>query len=195
MSSPPPRARSPAARAIPGYLYSDLASLYERAGMIKGEDGLGDADSHPHYAQRRHHPPHPRPDRLHHRGTDRAGPRDLDQTGVYPPISVLPSLSRLMKDGIGEGYTRADHSAAVQPALRLLLQGEGRPEPGQRHRRGRALAIPTRSTWPSARLLRRYFVHQGDGREPHHGADAWTWAGSCCSILPRERAGPRGQRH
>ena len=64
----------PGRKGYPGYLYSDLASLYERAGIIKGAQGLGDPDSHPDHAQRRHHPPHPRPDRLYHRGADRAGP-------------------------------------------------------------------------------------------------------------------------
>ena len=65
--------------------------------------------------------------------------RDLDQKGIYPPIGVLPSLSRLMKDGIGKGYTREDHSAPFQPAVRLLFQSAGRSLPGLGHRRRRTV--------------------------------------------------------
>ena len=102
------RARSPGqATGFPGYLYSDLASLYERAGIIKGSK-LCDPDPDPDHARRRHYPPHPRPDGLHHR-RQIVLDRGMDATGLYPPVSVLPSLSRLMKDGIGAGYTREDH--------------------------------------------------------------------------------------
>lgn len=63
--------------------------------------------------------------------------RSLDQTGIYPSVSVLPSLSRLMKDGIGEGYTREDHSVAANQLLRLC-KGAGRKVACFRYRRGRA---------------------------------------------------------
>lgn len=99
----------PARKGFPGYLYSDLASLYERAGVIKGSDGS--VTQIPILTMPNDDITHPVPDLT---GYITEGQivldRGLDQTGVYPPISVLPSLSRLMKDGIGEGYTRYDHS-------------------------------------------------------------------------------------
>lgn len=99
----------PARKGFPGYLYSDLASLYERAGVINGSDGS--VTQIPILTMPNDDITHPVPDLT---GYITEGQivldRGLDQTGVYPPISVLPSLSRLMKDGIGEGYTRYDHS-------------------------------------------------------------------------------------
>lgn len=99
----------PGRKGFPGYLYSDLASLYERAGVIKGSDGS--VTQIPILTMPNDDITHPIPDLT---GYITEGQivldRVLDHTGVYPPISVLPSLSRLMKDGIGEGYTRSDHS-------------------------------------------------------------------------------------
>jgi V/A-type H+-transporting ATPase subunit B len=89
-------------------LYSDLASLYERAGVLKG--GNGSVTQLPILTMPNDDITNPVPDLT---GYITEGQivldRYLDQTGIYPPVSVLPSLSRLMKDGIGEGYTRADH--------------------------------------------------------------------------------------
>ncbi len=102
----------PGRKGFPGYLYSDLASLYERAGIIKG--CKGSVTQLPILTMPNDDITHPVPDLT---GYITEGQivldRDLDQKGVYPPISVLPSLSRLMKDGIGEGYTRVDHSAVA----------------------------------------------------------------------------------
>ncbi len=99
----------PARKGYPGYLYSDLASLYERAGVIK--NCKGSVTQIPILTMPNDDITHPIPDLT---GYITEGQivldRYLDQQGIYPPISVLPSLSRLMKDGIGEGYTRADHS-------------------------------------------------------------------------------------
>ncbi len=99
----------PARKGFPGYLYSDLASIYERAGIINGSEGS--VTQIPILTMPNDDITHPIPDLT---GYITEGQivldRNLDQTGIYPPISVLPSLSRLMKDGIGEGYTRADHS-------------------------------------------------------------------------------------
>lgn len=100
----------PGRKGFPGYLYSDLASLYERAGVI--DTAQGSVTQIPILTMPNDDITHPVPDLT---GYITEGQivldRSLDQMGVYPPISVLPSLSRLMKDGIGEGYTRADHSA------------------------------------------------------------------------------------
>jgi V/A-type H+-transporting ATPase subunit B len=100
----------PSRKGYPGYMYSDLANLYERAGSIRGQPGTltqlpiltmpGDDIGHPI--------------------ADLTGyitegqivlDRDLDRRGIYPPVRVLPSLSRLMSSGIGEGYTHKDHPA------------------------------------------------------------------------------------
>ena len=82
----------PSRKGYPGYLYSELATIYERAGIVT----------------------HPIPDLT---GYITEGQIVLDRSlfgnNIYPPISVLPSLSRLMKDGIGEGYTRADHQSVA----------------------------------------------------------------------------------
>ena len=99
----------PSRKGYPGYLYSELATLYERAGIVQGQEGSVTQIPILTMPQRRYHPPHPGFDRLYHGGTDRSGPAALHGQSIYPPINVLPSLSRLMKDGIGEGYTRADH--------------------------------------------------------------------------------------
>ena len=102
------REEVPGRRGYPGYMYTDLASLYERAGIIKGRKGSvtqlsiltmpGDDITHPI------------PDLS---GYITEGQivvnRDLHRKGIYPPINVLPSLSRLMNLGIGKGFTREDH--------------------------------------------------------------------------------------
>ncbi|PSQ17721.1 V-type ATP synthase subunit B [Halobacteriales archaeon QS_8_69_26] len=109
------REEVPGRRGYPGYMYTDLAQIYERAGRIKGEDGSitqipiltmpGDDDTHPI------------PDLT---GYITEGQiyvnRDLNSQGIKPPIQVLPSLSRLQDEGIGEGLTREDH-ADVQAQL------------------------------------------------------------------------------
>ncbi len=102
----------PGRKGYPGYLYSDLASLYERAGIVKGSKGS--VTQIPILTMPNDDITHPVPDLT---GYITEGQivldRSLDQTGIYPPVAVLPSLSRLMKDGIGEGYTRSDHSAVA----------------------------------------------------------------------------------
>ena len=100
----------PSRKGYPGYLYSDLASLYERAGIIK--DAKGSVTQVPILSMPNDDITHPVPDLTGYitEGQIVLG-RDLNTAGVYPPVSVLPSLSRLMKDGIGEGFTREDHPA------------------------------------------------------------------------------------
>ena len=102
----------PGRKGYPGYLYSDLASLYERAGMIQGKKGS--VTQVPILSMPNDDITHPIPDLT---GYITEGQIVLDRTleskGIYPPISVLPSLSRLMKSGIGEGFTRADHQSVA----------------------------------------------------------------------------------
>lgn len=104
------RGEVPGRKGYPGYLYSDLAELYERAGKIKGS--TGSITQIPILTMPNDDISHPIPDLT---GYITEGQivldRELSQKGVYPPVSGLPSLSRLMKDGIGEGMTREDHSA------------------------------------------------------------------------------------
>ncbi len=102
------REEVPSRKGYPGYLYSDLAGLYERAGMIKGSQGS--ITQIPILTMPNDDITHPVPDLT---GFITEGQiilsRELYQKNIYPPINVLPSLSRLQKESIGEGYTREDH--------------------------------------------------------------------------------------
>lgn len=102
------RGQIPSRKGYPGYLYSDLASLYERAGRIKNKKGS--ITQIPILSMPNDDITHPIPDLT---GYITEGQivleRELFQKNVYPPVAGLPSLSRLMKDGIGEGMTREDH--------------------------------------------------------------------------------------
>lgn len=116
------REEVPGRRGYPGYMFSDLASSYERAGRIHGNHGsvtqliiltMPDDDI-----------THPIPDLT---GYITEGQivlsRDLHHKGIYPPIDVLPSLSRLMDAGIGEGKTRPDHHAVADQLYALYVEG------------------------------------------------------------------------
>ncbi|WP_336362230.1 ATP synthase subunit B [Halalkalicoccus salilacus] len=117
------REEVPGRRGYPGYMYTDLAQLYERAGRIKGREGSvtqipiltmpGDDDTHPI------------PDLT---GYITEGQimmdRDLNSQGIEPPVNVLPSLSRLMDDGIGEGLTREDHADVSDQLYAAYAEGE-----------------------------------------------------------------------
>lgn len=98
----------PSRKGFPGYLYSELATIYERAGIVQGVNGS--VTQIPILTMPNDDITHPIPDLT---GYITEGQIVLDRVlhgqAIYPPINVLPSLSRLMKDGIGEGYTRADH--------------------------------------------------------------------------------------
>ena len=98
----------PSRKGYPGYLYSELATLYERAGIVEGVNGS--VTQLPILTMPNDDITHPIPDLT---GYITEGQTVLDRNlhgqAIYPPISVLPSLSRLMKDGIGKGYTREDH--------------------------------------------------------------------------------------
>ncbi|HRX16623.1 MAG TPA: V-type ATP synthase subunit B [Spirochaetota bacterium] len=102
------RGEIPSRKGYPGYLYSDLAELYERSGMIKGCSGS--ITQLPILTMPNDDISHPIPDLT---GYITEGQivfdRDMNSRGIYPPVAGLPSLSRLMKDGIGEDMTRIDH--------------------------------------------------------------------------------------
>lgn len=98
----------PSRKGFPGYLYSELAAIYERAGIVRGVEGS--VTQLPILTMPNDDITHPIPDLT---GYITEGQivldRPLNGQSIYPPINILPSLSRLMKDGIGEGYTREDH--------------------------------------------------------------------------------------
>jgi len=102
------REEVPGRRGYPGYMYTDLANIYERAGMIKGQKGS--VTQIPILTMPGDDITHPIPDLT---GYITEGQivvnRELHRKGIYPPINVLPSLSRLMNLGIGKGKTREDH--------------------------------------------------------------------------------------
>ena len=102
----------PSRKGYPAYLYSDLASLYERAGVVREREGS--VTQIPILTMPNDDITHPIPDLT---GFITEGQivlsRDLDAKNIYPPIDVLTSLSRLMKDGIGKGYTREDHPSVA----------------------------------------------------------------------------------
>lgn len=116
------REEIPGRRGYPGYMYTDLAMIYERAGMIKGKKGsitqipiltmIGDDITHPI------------PDLT---GYITEGQivlaRELHRKGIYPPVDVLPSLSRLMNLGIGEGKTRDDHKQVSDQLYAMYAEG------------------------------------------------------------------------
>ncbi|HTO86708.1 MAG TPA: V-type ATP synthase subunit B [Thermoanaerobaculia bacterium] len=103
----------PSRKGYPGYLYSDLASLFERAGRIRGRPGS--VTQLPILTMPAGDVTHPIPDLT---GYITEGQivldRGLERRGIYPPVDVLPSLSRLMGDGIGAGRTREDHEAVAR---------------------------------------------------------------------------------
>ena len=98
----------PSRKGYPGHLYSELATIYERAGIVQGVNGS--VTQLPILTMPNDDITHPIPDLT---GYITEGQivldRPLNGQSIYPPINILPSLSRLMKDGIGEGYTREDH--------------------------------------------------------------------------------------
>ncbi len=152
----------PSRKGYPGYMYSDLAALYERAGCIKGHPGS--LTQLPILTMPSDDISHPIPDLT---GYITEGQivldRDLDRRGIYPPIKVLPSLSRLMKDGIGAGFTDPDHPALASQlyavyarAIRVRLLAsvvgvEGLPE-------------IDRTYLELGDTLERELVHQEEGR-------------------------------
>jgi len=100
----------PSRKGYPGYLYSDLASLYERAGIVEGS--TGSVTQIPILSMPNDDITHPIPDLTAYITEGQIVlDRVMNMKSIYPPIAVLPSLSRLMKDGIGKGFTREDHSS------------------------------------------------------------------------------------
>jgi V/A-type H+-transporting ATPase subunit B len=116
------REEVPGRRGYPGYMYTDLATIYERAGRIKGEKGS--ITQIPMLTMPDDDITHPIPDLT---GYITEGQivleRGLHKKGIYPPISVLPCLSRLMDRGIGEGRTREDHAGVSNQLYAAYAEG------------------------------------------------------------------------
>ncbi len=121
------RKEVPGRRGYPGYMYTDLATLYERAGRMKGRDGS--ITMIPILTMPEDDKTHPIPDLT---GYITEGQvilsRELYQKGVMPPIDVLPSLSRLKDKGIGEGKTRKDHAATMNQLFAAYARGKDAKE-------------------------------------------------------------------
>jgi V/A-type H+/Na+-transporting ATPase subunit B len=117
------RKEIPGRRGYPGYLYTDLATLYERAGRIKGKKGS--ITLLPVLTMPEDDKTHPIPDLT---GYITEGQiilsRELHRKGIYPPVDVLPSLSRLKDKGIGEGKTREDHSDVLNQLFACYAKGK-----------------------------------------------------------------------
>jgi len=173
----------PARKGYPGYLYSDLAEIYERAGRIKNRHGS--ITMVPVVSMPSDDITHPIPDLT---GYITEGQivlsRDLHNQGIYPPIHVPPSLSRLMKDGIGKDYTREDHGhianqlyAAYTRALdaRNLASIIGAEELSERDR----------GYLKFAEAFEKQFVGQGETTD-RSIVDTLNLAWELLSLLPKE---------
>ena len=177
------REEIPGRRGYPGYMYSDLASIYERAGRIKGKPGS--ITQIPILTMPDDDITHPIPDLT---GYITEGQivlsRELHRKGVYPPIDVLPCLSRLMNLGIGPGKTREDHRALSDQLYALYAQGRD-------VRRLAAIVGEEGLTDSDKRLLKfaqdfeQEFVNQGD-REREIG-DTLDLGWKFLRYLPKDR--------
>jgi V/A-type H+-transporting ATPase subunit B len=175
------REEIPGRRGYPGYMYTDLASLYERAGIVHGKPGS--ITQIPILTMPDDDITHPIPDLT---GYITEGQivlsRDLHRRGISPPIDVLPSLSRLMGNGIGEGRTRKAHRAWSDQLYASYARG--------REARGMAAIVGAGGLIESDRRALEFadrfeqeFVHQGSGRRDIDETFAVGWR--LLETLPR----------
>jgi V/A-type H+-transporting ATPase subunit B len=176
------REEVPGRRGYPGYMYTDLASLFERAGVVQSKKGS--ITQIPILTMPDDDITHPIPDLT---GYITEGQivlsRDLHRAGVSPPIDVLPSLSRLMSAGIGEGKTRRSHRELADQLYASYARG--------REARGMAAIVGAAGLAPSDRralefadLFEREFVNQGAGRRTIDETFDAAWR--LLKTLPRE---------
>jgi len=156
------REELPGRRGYPGYMYSDLASLYERAGRIRNRPGS--ITMLPVVTMPEDDITHPIPDLT---GYITEGQivlsREMHQKGIFPPIDVLPSLSRLMQNGIGEGHTRPDHRSVANQLYANYARG--RDLRGLEAIVGReGMSDRDKIMLNFADAFEREFVHQQTGR-------------------------------
>jgi V/A-type H+-transporting ATPase subunit B len=177
------RKEIPGRRGYPGYLYTDLATLYERAGRIKGKNGsitlipiltMPDDDK-----------THPIPDLT---GYITEGQiilsRELERKGIYPPVDPLPSLSRLRDKAIGEGRTREDHAGVANQLFAAYARGREVRELvvilGEA-----ALSDLDRKYLKFAEEFENRFIRQGEN-ENRSMVDTLNISWQLLSLLPRE---------
>ena len=171
------REEVPGRRGYPGYMYTDLATIYERAGRIEGRKGS--ITQLPILTMPNDDITHPIPDLT---GYITEGQiyvdRQLHNRQIYPPINVLPSLSRLMKSAIGEGMTRADHGEVSNQLYANYAIGKDtlamKAVVGEEALSGRISC--TSSSWTSTR---RSSSTRGTRGGP--SSRRWTWRGPCCA--------------
>lgn len=176
------RKEVPGRRGYPGYLYSDLATLYERAGRIQGEQGS--ITQLPILSMPEDDKTHPIPDLT---GYITEGQivlaRDLHQRGIYPPVQVLGSLSRLMPKGIGEGKTREDHSGVANQLFASYARGQEVRELATILGEG-SLTDTDKKYLQFVERFEREFVQQGPD-ENRTIEDTLTIGWKLLSILPK----------
>lgn len=177
------REEVPGRRGYPGYMYTDLANIYERAGIIDGKEGS--VTQIPILTMPNDDITHPIPDLT---GYITEGQivvdRDLDNQGVKPPVNVLPSLSRLMDNGVGEGFTREDHPDVSDQMYALYAEGESLRDlvaiVGED-----ALSEKDERVLEFARQYEKKFVNQGT-RENRSIEESLSVAWDILSILPED---------
>ena len=179
------REEVPGRRGYPGYMYTDLASIYERAGMIKGKKGS--VTQIPILTMPGDDITHPIPDLT---GYITEGQivvsRELHRKGIYPPINVLPSLSRLMNLGIGKGHTREDHKKVSDQMY--AAYAEGNDLRGLVAIVGKdALSERDRMFLEFADLFEQRFVRQGIDEDRTIGEGTLDLGWELLSTLPVEQ--------
>lgn len=176
------RKEVPGRRGYPGYLYTDLATVYERAGRIKGKSGS--ITQVPILTLPEDDITHPIPDLT---GYITEGQvvfsRPLHREGVYPPVDVLMSLSRLMQKGIGEGRTREDHSDLANQCYATYARGKEAKELSLILGEG-AMSSEERLFVEFADLFEQEFVNQGP-REERSIEETLDRGWSCLAKLPK----------
>jgi V/A-type H+-transporting ATPase subunit B len=176
------RKEVPGRRGYPGYLYTDLATIYERAGRIKGKQGS--ITQIPILTMPEDDKTHPIPDLT---GYITEGQimlsRSLQQAGIYPPIDVLPSLSRLKDKGIGAGKTREDHAGLLNELFAAYARGRDAKELAVVLGES-ALTETDRVFVKFAEEFERRFVNQGHD-EDRSIEETLTIGWSLLSMLPR----------
>ena len=163
----------PGRRGYPGYMYTDLATIYERAGRIEGRKGS--ITQFPILTMPNDDITHPIPDLT---GYITEGQiyvdRQIYNRQIYPPINVLPSLSRLMKSAIGEGMTRKDHGAVSNQLYACYAIGK------DVQARAAAFACPR----PSAPQMHRAALHTAQRTVPALAAAHCKIRCTCTVALP-----------
>jgi V/A-type H+-transporting ATPase subunit B len=186
------REEVPGRKGYPGYLYTDLATIYERAGRIKGKKGS--ITQMPILTMPNDDISHPIPDLTAYitEGQIVLG-RDLYRVGIYPPINVLMSLSRLMRDGIGEGKTRSDHPEVASQLYAAYARAQ--------ELRALALIVGESSLTPTDLLYLRYgetFERKFLAQSYYENRDIWKTldlAWEILSMLPESELTRIKEKH